>query len=374
MLRQYFRQFALRHGDNYEKIPDEETPSGPPSPVTEQQTFKTKISHLRRPSKTLITLLLIDFTILFALICILQPLISLLLHNQELFGTHIDLSQAEQSSPGKGEGPQIPRIFHQTCKNETIPPMWAEAQASCLDTYSDYEYKLWTDESARQFLSEEYPWFVETWDNYPFPIQRADAIRYFVLYHYGGIYLDMDTVCHDPFPMDKIEDYSLDHVALFEATKPTGITNDIMISSARHPAFESGIHRLPGFQRFTSYFAPFQPYAAIMMATGPLFITLATAQYLYGEVELPSPTVKVIKPADLKPFISDLQTATWHKADAKVLLWLANKPFVWFFLGGVGFVIGVCILNMLMLLAWRGASRGFRCVASSALATMRRHA
>lgn len=39
-----------------------------------------------------------------------------------------------------------------------------------------------------------YPWFLETFDSYPYPIQRADAIRYFVLHHFGGIYIDLDDV------------------------------------------------------------------------------------------------------------------------------------------------------------------------------------
>jgi hypothetical protein len=39
-----------------------------------------------------------------------------------------------------------------------------------------------------------YPWFLETFDGYPYPIQRADAIRYFVLHHFGGIYIDLDDV------------------------------------------------------------------------------------------------------------------------------------------------------------------------------------
>jgi mannosyltransferase OCH1-like enzyme len=40
-----------------------------------------------------------------------------------------------------------------------------------------------------------YLWFLETFDSYPYPIQRADAIRYFVLHHFGGIYIDLDDVC-----------------------------------------------------------------------------------------------------------------------------------------------------------------------------------
>ncbi len=54
---------------------------------------------------------------------------------------------------------------------------------------------MWTDKKAREFIADEYPWFLETFDSYPYPIQRADTIRYFVLHHFGGIYIDLDDVC-----------------------------------------------------------------------------------------------------------------------------------------------------------------------------------
>ncbi len=50
---------------------------------------------------------------------------------------------------------------------------------------------------SRDFIADEYGWFLDTFDNYVYPIQRADAIRYFVLAHYGGFYIDLDTVSHD---------------------------------------------------------------------------------------------------------------------------------------------------------------------------------
>ncbi|KAJ3896091.1 hypothetical protein GG344DRAFT_72572 [Lentinula edodes] len=34
--------------------------------------------------------------------------------------------------------------------------------------------------------------------DYKYAIQRADAIRYFVLHHYGGVYLDLDVGCLRP--------------------------------------------------------------------------------------------------------------------------------------------------------------------------------
>ena len=53
---------------------------------------------------------------------------------------------------------------------------------------------MWTDAKSRELIATEYPWFLSTFDNYSQPIQRADAIRYFVLAHYGGIYIDLDDV------------------------------------------------------------------------------------------------------------------------------------------------------------------------------------
>ena len=54
--------------------------------------------------------------------------------------------------------------------------------------------QLWTDAKSRELIATEYPWFLSTFDNYSQPIQRADAIRYFVLSRYGGVYIDLDDV------------------------------------------------------------------------------------------------------------------------------------------------------------------------------------
>ncbi|KAF5003156.1 hypothetical protein FDECE_10301 [Fusarium decemcellulare] len=333
-MGQYLR-FLMARFSKYERIHDEEHQEGE---STSYQTRPRKRPRFTCLSRTAICLLLADLVLFCLLLHTLWPLISLLLHNQELFPAQVTVTSNDTSEAFHiPKRPQIPRILHQTCKNDTIPKMWAESQKSCLKTYSDFEYKLWTDESARAFLEAEYPWFVYTWDNYPFPIQRADAIRYFVLYHYGGLYLDMDTICHEAFPIHQIESDTLEHNSLFEATLPTGITNDIMISSARHPAFESAIKLLPVSYSLTWWWAWLQPYAVIMGSTGPLFISLAVANYLYGEPSLPSPTVQVIHLSGLKPYISDLQTATWHGKDAQVLKWLSDKPLIWFILG-VGLV------------------------------------
>jgi hypothetical protein len=54
------------------------------------------------------------------------------------------IRHAELPSPNSSlieQRPQIiPKIIHQTYKNETIPEVWREAQKSCIDLHPDYEY------------------------------------------------------------------------------------------------------------------------------------------------------------------------------------------------------------------------------------------
>jgi hypothetical protein len=68
--------------------------------------------------------------------------------------------RGELPAPNSGtisERPQlIPKILHQTYKNESIPEGWKGPQQSCLDLHPDYEYKLWTDKKSREFVAAEY--------------------------------------------------------------------------------------------------------------------------------------------------------------------------------------------------------------------------
>jgi mannosyltransferase OCH1-like enzyme len=47
----------------------------------------------------------------------------------------------------------------------------------------------------RQFIKEYFPGFLRKYDRFKFNIQRVDAVRYLVLYQFGGIYADLDFEC-----------------------------------------------------------------------------------------------------------------------------------------------------------------------------------
>ncbi|KAL1867139.1 hypothetical protein VTK73DRAFT_4333 [Phialemonium thermophilum] len=312
---------------------------------------RLRFPRLRRSS---VYLLVIDVTLIVLLLCEIEPLITLLRRNEELFGPRF----RPDEKPETGTDPEaqtIPHILHQTCATDIIPEAWVHSQQSCREAYSNFTYMLWTDELARDFIAREYPWFLHVWDGYPFPIQRADSIRYFVLHHFGGIYLDMDTLCKEPFPVDGIG-HDGPH-ALFKSTLPTGVTNDFMMSTARHPAFAVAISRLPVFYKITRLWARLEPYVAIMLSSGPLFLTLALKDFLLGESCLPSPAVQVIHFARLEPYITDLESSTWHRKDTKLLMWLGERPWSWFGLGAVGLVIGVYVFNRALLLLCKAPRR-----------------
>ena len=89
----------------------------------------------------------------------------------------------------------IPRIIHQTYSDTSILERWRLAQESCIKMHPDYEYKFWTDSDSCAFILKEYLWFLSTSVKHPDDIQRADAIRYFILTHYGRFYIDLDSGC-----------------------------------------------------------------------------------------------------------------------------------------------------------------------------------
>lgn len=210
----------------------------------------------------------------------------------------------------------IPKIIHQTYKTTTIPEIWRPGQQACVDLHPDYQYILWTDDMAREFIAEEYPWFLKLWDAYPYPIQRADAIRYFALVHYGGIYIDLDDAC------ERKLDPLLTVPAFVRKTIPTGISNDVMGSVPRHPFFLKVIDDLKKYQR--SWVVP---YITIMFSTGPLFLSVMWKQYKrWGVPE--AGKIRILMPEDYKThtysFFAIAPGLSWHMDDAKFVKGMAD--------------------------------------------------
>lgn len=88
--------------------------------------------------------------------------------------------------------PGIPRIIMQTWKTNTLPKHWQASQDAIKRILPHWKYHLQTDANNLAFVVKYFPDFLDVFMNFPYPIQRADAIRYMWLYVHGGVYLDLD--------------------------------------------------------------------------------------------------------------------------------------------------------------------------------------
>ncbi|KAJ5986050.1 hypothetical protein N7451_010415 [Penicillium sp. IBT 35674x] len=276
--------------------------------------------------------LLTSLLIIFLLIRSVSTLLSLLVENATADAIH----RAELPSPNSTLIEQlphmIPKIIHQTYKNEAIPEIWVDAQQSCIELHPDYEYILWTDEKSRDFIAAEYPWFLETFDGYKYPIQRADSIRYFVLAHYGGTYIDLDDGCNrrlDPL---------LAYPAWVRRTVPTGISNDAMGSVPQHPFFLRVIKLL---QQYDHHWL--LPYITVMYSTGPLFLSVIWKEYMQDDPSEVS-RVRILMQDEYKnyswSFFTHHTGNSWHGKDALFIFWIGQH---WMFITFCGFLFAVAV-------------------------------
>src|SRR5437762_8301271 len=90
---------------------------------------------MRRP---LLLLILLVSAILAGAVYLVSTLIGLLFESG-LKNAIIPETLPSRSNWSEDRRP-IPKIIHQTWKNETIPEMWSIAQYSCRDLHPDYKY------------------------------------------------------------------------------------------------------------------------------------------------------------------------------------------------------------------------------------------
>lgn len=166
----------------------------------------------------------------------------------------------------------IPKIIHQTWKDETVPAKWKAAVDQCKAKHPDFEYKLWTDETMDDFVREHYPEFHAVYVSYNHHIQRCDAFRYLVLYTYGGVYIDMDIKC-----IKNLKKYLQYDVVLVRSSNiESSFTNSFFMTVPNHPFFKYCIDHLAENKDKFQYFGK---HMHVMSSTGPNYVTNMVKNY-----------------------------------------------------------------------------------------------
>ena len=118
-------------------------------------------------------------------------------------------------------------------------------------------------------MSEVYPEILPHYKSYGQTIQRTNILRYLLLHHYGGVYLDLDITCW------ALLDGHLHLPWLTPGAYPAGINNAFMLSKPWHPFLTELIERIP-----THNLKWDLPYVENMLSTGCMFISNVWTQYM----------------------------------------------------------------------------------------------
>lgn len=102
---------------------------------------------------------------------------------------HLPKSSEDQISPNR----RIPKIIHQTFKNNSIPEALQNYVRSWKNQNPTWQYRFYNDSDCLDFVRREFPEYLSAYQSLPKNIERADFFRYMVVLRSGGVYADLDT-------------------------------------------------------------------------------------------------------------------------------------------------------------------------------------
>lgn len=181
----------------------------------------------------------------------------------------------------------VPKIIHQLWKNNDIPEHLLHMQSSVIKHNPDYEYMFWTDTKIASFIQTYYPSLSLFYNSFKYIIQKIDFVRLLILYHFGGVYIDIDSLC-----FGSVDDILKYPVSVINTKKHPAfsdfypfILNNAFISSEKNNHFiKTIINNIIEYKDPNNYydFCSFNPeYTTVLRSAGPLCITESYMRYEY---------------------------------------------------------------------------------------------
>ncbi|MGE0009520.1 MAG: glycosyltransferase [Candidatus Babeliales bacterium] len=91
--------------------------------------------------------------------------------------------------------PKIPKIIHHIWLGGPMPEQYVLWRKKWQDMHPDWTFMLWTDKEVAHFHLENQEYYDET-TSYG---EKANLLRYELLYQFGGLYVDTDCECYKQF-------------------------------------------------------------------------------------------------------------------------------------------------------------------------------
>tara|TARA_B100000795_G_scaffold265478_1_gene247360 strand:+ start:914 stop:1693 length:780 start_codon:yes stop_codon:yes gene_type:complete len=144
-----------------------------------------------------------------------------------------------------------------------------------------WEIKYWNKVSFEENILTKYPEYLDIYQNLPLMIQKIDFAKYLILYHLGGIYVDVDTISEKALDLflDKYKNpIILTKFKVFEELPIFVINNGIIMSVPKHPLLKKIIKHIDYKKEF---YHPNDWY--VMKSTGPYYFTKIIMEYLNNQ-------------------------------------------------------------------------------------------
>lgn len=234
------------------------------------------------------------------------------------------------------------RIVHQIWFGVIPNPRAAQKALEGLKKYRDswitknssWTYMCWNLDRCRGLMKYCYPQHIEMYDKYPYDIQRCDAVRYFILHRYGGLYADMDYFCNKSWDQ-VVEAYPKDIYLVETPNKiyhDVHVSNSLMYSKAGHVFWSKMFIELELYKKAPIYYSR---HITIMLTTGPGILNRVFNKYktlyqlsyypfkLFHPYGLTSDIISLN--CDPEVYAVHLGKGSWEKSDSSMLIFLFQE-------------------------------------------------
>jgi len=165
----------------------------------------------------------------------------------------------------------IPKIIHQIWIGENkMPLLWMKSfYNDYLKAFPDWKYVLWTEKEIDKLNMINR----EIYDKEPTYWGKSDILRYELLFRFGGIYIDADSVWVNNKNLEECI-YEAKNTDLFFARSHCQgqIANGVIGSSPNHPFFKEIMDKI-----IPRYNSMINEHVAVKI--GPVFITKILENY-----------------------------------------------------------------------------------------------
>jgi mannosyltransferase OCH1-like enzyme len=246
----------------------------------------------------------------------------------------------------------FPKIIHQTWKTTNIPKKWKISQKQWKKLHPTWEYRFWTDKDLENFIKDKHPEFLDIWKTYPYQIQKVDAVRYFILNDFGGIYSDLDIVPR--LPLDEyVENMTTEAMFVPSANFQymQCFTNAFMISHKGALIWQRVLDELSVKNKKWWYLGK---HLLVMNTTGPYMLTRAIHKHdqilgylpakLFNAKSVSEIGDELLLRSDINKSDSvliNIYGCSWHEYDSK----LYNFVFKYF--------IHILVIVTVIYFAWK---------------------